>query len=296
MPSNTIAIVHADGTRTEVDEIEGLNIQFSGRNSSIEIGEGSRFTKCRFMVGSNAHVRIGTTHPRGLHNVVVNLTGNGEGRVLTIGAGTSIEGARFALGGDGPRSVTIGENCLMSSGITFRPSDGHAIFDLATGDVINPAKPIVIGDHVWVGAGVTFIKGSRVPNDTVVGTGALVSRQFTEENTAVAGNPAKVVRTGIGWDRQHVETYIPQKPALVSTIRVTIEVDPEFETDPADLLRQATRIAYKESGSTPANVRFVERVRWDERVEQLDGAEPFDYLVFDADVVPRTAPQTTTPS
>jgi len=209
MSNNTLAIVHADGTKTPVDEIEGLTVQFSGRNSSIEIGEGSKFIKCRFMVGSNAQIKIATTHARGMHNVVVNLTGNGAGRVLTIGAGTSIEGCRFAMGGDGPRVVTIGENCLMSSGITFRPSDGHAIFDLATGEVINASKPIVIGTHVWVGAGVTFIKGSQVPNDTVVGTGSLVSRRFTEEHTAVAGNPAKIVRSGIGWDRQHVEKYAP---------------------------------------------------------------------------------------
>src|SRR5690606_26631049 len=105
---------------------------------------------------------VGTTHPRGLIGVVVNLSGNGEGRILTIGAGTSIEGCRFSMAGDGARVVTIGENCLMSSGITFRPSDGHAIFDLETGEVLNHSKPIALGDHVWVGANVTFVKGSQV--------------------------------------------------------------------------------------------------------------------------------------
>lgn len=213
MPNNTLAIVHADGTTTPVDEIEGLTVIFQGRNSTVEIGEGSVFSRCRFTVGSNAQVKIGTTHPRGLIGVVVNLTGNGEGRTLTIGAGTSIEGCRFSMAGDGPRVIAVGENCMFSTGVSFRPSDGHAIFDLETGRVLNQAKPITLGNHVWVGANVTFLKGSRVPDNTIIGTQSLVTRQFDDENTAVAGNPAQVVRRGVGWDRQHVEKYVAQQTA-----------------------------------------------------------------------------------
>lgn len=212
MSNNTLVIVRADGTRTSVDEIEGLTIAFKGRNSVVEIGEGSVFDRCRFTIGSNARVIIGTTHPRGLIGVVVNLTGNGQGRELTIGAGTSVEGCRFSMAGDGPRVISIGENCMLSTGISFRPSDGHAIFDLETGRVLNHAKPIAVGDNVWVGANVTFLKGSRIPNNTIVGTQSLVTRQFAEENTAVAGNPAQVVRSGVGWDRQHVENYVAKQP------------------------------------------------------------------------------------
>lgn len=225
MSNNTLVIVHADGTRTSTDEIEGLTVDFKGRNSIVEIGGGSVFDRCRFTVGSNARVRIGTTHARGLIGVVVNLTGNGEGRELTIGAGTSIEGCRFSMAGDGPRVITIGENCMFSTGISFRPSDGHAIFDLETGRVLNHAKPITVGNNVWVGANVTFLKGSRVPNNTIVGTQSLVTRQFADENTAVAGNPAQVVRSGVGWDRQHVEKYVAKQTRDMSPSRGLADAD-----------------------------------------------------------------------
>lgn len=211
--SNTLAIVHADDTKTPVDEIEGVTIDFRGRNSIVEIGEGSVFRGCRYIIGSNARVSIGTTHPRGHIGVAVNLIGDGEGRNLTIGAGTSIEGCRFSMAGGGPRVISVGENCMFSTGIRLSPSDGHAIFDLESGEVLNHARPITIGNHVWVGANATFTKGARVPDSTVVGTQALVSRQFDEENTAIAGVPAKVVRRGIGWDRQHVEKYVAQQQA-----------------------------------------------------------------------------------
>ncbi|MGL3151652.1 acyltransferase [Microbacterium sp. A82] len=213
MSNNQIVLVSADGAKTLIDEFEGLTVTFKGRNSSVEIGEGSVFHGCRFVMGSNAHVSIGTTHHRGLIGVVVNLSGNGKERVLAIGRGTSIEGCRFAMAGDGPRSVTVGENCMMSTGIIFRASDGHAIFDLDSGEVLNQAQPIMIGDHVWIGANATILKGSQVANNTVIGTHSLVSRKFEDENTAIAGVPAKVVRRNIGWDRQHVEKYIEKQAA-----------------------------------------------------------------------------------
>lgn len=208
MSTNALMIVHADGSKSPIDEIDGLTVIFQGRNSTVEIGEGSVFNRCRFTVGSNAKISIGKTHPRGLIGVVVNLTGKGDGRVLRIGPGTSIEGCRFSMAGDGPRVIEVGDNCMMSTGISFRPSDGHAIFDLETGEVLNHAKPITIGNHVWVGANVTFLKGSTVPDNTIVGTQSLVTNAFAEENTAIAGVPARVVRRGVGWDRQHVEQYV----------------------------------------------------------------------------------------
>lgn len=282
MPKNSFVIVNADGTTTPTEKFDGLTVTFRGSNSTVEIAEGAVFNNCRFTLGSNARISIGKTHHRGLRNVVVNLTGRGEGRTLTIGAGTSIEGCRFSMAGDGPRVVTIGADCMMSSGITFRPSDGHAIFDLDTGNVINHARPIVLGDHVWVGADVTFLKGGTVPDDTIVGTRSLVSRRFEEPNTAIAGAPAKIVRRRVGWDRAHVEDYAERSQAPRE--RVTIEIDPELECDPGDFIDEAARIANQRAKVT--NMRFVERVRWDDRREKL-GDEPFDYLVFEGETLRR---------
>lgn len=161
-------------------------------------------------MGDGGLVSIGRT--RRMINTVIDLSGSGQGKKLTIGAGTMIEGARFAMGGSGPRSVAIGTDCMLSSQITFRPSDGHAVFDLDTGRVINHSRPIIVGNHVWIGAGVTLVKGSQLADNTIVGTAALVSRKFLQENIAVAGNPADVVRTNIGWDRAHVEEYVESPP------------------------------------------------------------------------------------
>lgn len=211
MSQNTLAVIRADGTRFPVEYIDGLTVEFRGDGGVIEIGEGSRFRNAKIIIGSDGRISIGRTHRRGLNNVSVDMSGHGSGKILTIGADTSVEGCRFAMAGGGPREVRIGERCMFSSNITFRPSDGHAIFDLASGAVLNEAKPITVGNHVWIGAGVTLVKGSVVADDTVIGTQSLVSRRFSESFTAIAGNPARVVKSGIGWDRAHVEDYLMSK-------------------------------------------------------------------------------------
>ena len=54
------------------------------------------------------------------------------------------------------------------------------------------AKPLRIGDYCMVGARVCFVPGSGVPDFSVVGMGAVVTKLFTESHCLIAGNPAKV--------------------------------------------------------------------------------------------------------
>ena len=55
------------------------------------------------------------------------------------------------------------------------------------------AEPIAIGDNVWLGGGVIVCPGVTIGQDTVVGAGAVVTRDLPPGVLAV-GNPARVVR------------------------------------------------------------------------------------------------------
>lgn len=76
--------------------------------------------------------------------------------------------------------VLIGEDCMFSSNISIWTSDGHAIFD-KEGKLINVGGDVIIGDHVWVGHGVKFLKKTFINNDSVVGSSSLVTKQFSEK-------------------------------------------------------------------------------------------------------------------
>lgn len=106
-------------------------------------------------------------------------------------------------------NVYIGEDCMFSSNISIWTSDGHAIFD-KTGNLINIGGDVVIGDHVWVGHGVKFLKKSFVNDGSVVGGSSLVTKQFNESNIIIAGFPAKKIREEINWTRKPVFTFTDQ--------------------------------------------------------------------------------------
>ncbi|AVT33969.1 maltose acetyltransferase [Plantactinospora sp. BC1] len=55
------------------------------------------------------------------------------------------------------------------------------------------ARPITIGDNVWLGGGVIVLGGVTIGPDTVVGAGSVVTRDLPAGVLAV-GNPARVVR------------------------------------------------------------------------------------------------------
>ncbi|MFB6556850.1 sugar O-acetyltransferase, partial [Streptomyces sp. NPDC056405] len=55
------------------------------------------------------------------------------------------------------------------------------------------AKPITVGDRVWLGGGVTVLPGVTIGADTVVGAGSVVTKDLPPKVLAV-GNPARIVR------------------------------------------------------------------------------------------------------
>lgn len=55
------------------------------------------------------------------------------------------------------------------------------------------AKPVIIEDGVWIGSGAIILPGIRIGARSIVGAGAVVTRDV-EPGTIVAGNPARVLR------------------------------------------------------------------------------------------------------
>lgn len=92
---------------------------------------------------------------------------------------------------------------MFSGEVVFWPTDGHQILDKERCRCLNKSKHgIIVGDHVWIGYRTLILKNVMIPNNCIVGAGAVVSRSFDEENIIIAGNPAKKVKSGINWDRK----------------------------------------------------------------------------------------------
>ena len=82
--------------------------------------------------------------------------------------------------------VMIGPNVnIITTGHALKPSERRAHIE---------AKPIVIESNVWIATGATIVGGVRVGENSVVGAGAVVTKDVPP-NSLVAGVPARVVRS-----------------------------------------------------------------------------------------------------
>ena len=75
------------------------------------------------------------------------------------------------------------------------------VFDLDTKQRINQADDIIIGNHVWIGAHSTILKGSNIKNGSIIAIKSLVSSYFENENIIIGGIPAKELKRNIYWER-----------------------------------------------------------------------------------------------
>lgn len=55
------------------------------------------------------------------------------------------------------------------------------------------ARPIRVGNNVWIGAQVCVLPGVTIGDNTVIGAGSVVNRDIPA-NVIAAGNPCRVIR------------------------------------------------------------------------------------------------------
>jgi acetyltransferase-like isoleucine patch superfamily enzyme len=157
--------------------IRNTNIQIYGNNNFISFGNNVKvYEKLKILIESN------------------NCT-------LYIGNNTTIGSAKIQLG-EKKTKVLIGEDCMLSREITINTSDFHSVLDLESNKRINFAKDVTIGSHVWIGNGVYILKGAIINNNSIIAAKSVVPGKVFENNVVIGGVPAKIIRTGINWDRK----------------------------------------------------------------------------------------------
>lgn len=93
--------------------------------------------------------------------------------------------------------ITIGKYFRFGWDGLIMDTDWHSIYNLSTKTYSPKSKSITIGDYVWLANGVSVMKGSKIPNFTIVAGKSLVNRQFEDECSLYAGSPAKLIKTGL---------------------------------------------------------------------------------------------------
>ena len=132
----------------------------------------------KLIIKDNAHIGQGASvviHPEGIINLGKNFAISGTTTIITA------------------KSITFGDDVQLSWNSTIMDSDAHRIYD-TEGKWINPPSEINIGNHVWIAANTTVMKGTVIKDNTVVASNSLVNKAYTEGNCILAGQPARIVK------------------------------------------------------------------------------------------------------
>ncbi len=89
-------------------------------------------------------------------------------------------------------TITIGEDVQVGPNVQFL-TPTHPLEPEARRAKWEAAKPITIGNNVWLGGGVIILPGVTIGENTVVGAGAVVTKDLPA-NVLAVGNPARVIR------------------------------------------------------------------------------------------------------
>lgn len=203
--NNKIVVVDENGKESLVESYPGITISFKANNSIVKIYKGTTFKGCNFTLRGDSEISILKSRYEiaGLNIRTENNT------IIKIGENFSSIGVTLFSDNEQGKKIIIGNDCMFSAGISVRNSDGHRIYDVNSKEVLNYGEDIVIGNHVWVGPGVRILKGVNISDNTVIGANAIVNKKFTDKNIILAGMPARVVKSGVNWDRKPPGSDVP---------------------------------------------------------------------------------------
>ena len=88
----------------------------------------------------------------------------------------------------GGYNVSLGDHVYANFNLTL-----HPISPALRDHDVQYNLPVIIEDHVWIGAGAIILPGVRIGKDSVIGAGSVVTKDIPAGSVAV-GNPCRVIR------------------------------------------------------------------------------------------------------
>ena len=88
--------------------------------------------------------------------------------------------------------ITFGKKCFIGPNCGFYTAI-HPLDVEKRNAGFEMAKPITLGDNIWVGGNVTILPGVTIAEGSVIGAGSIVTKDIPSGVVAF-GNPCKVIR------------------------------------------------------------------------------------------------------
>lgn len=93
--------------------------------------------------------------------------------------------------------ITFGDDFLGGWNVTIIDGDGHSINDLQSKSRLNPYKPIKFGNHCWLAAHSSVLKGVVLNDNTIVPYGSVITKSCDVPFVIFGGQPNKVIKNNV---------------------------------------------------------------------------------------------------
>ena len=162
---------------------------------------------------SNLHINLLNTKKRRINNGGIYLDSNSK--LICNGSFSTYEGVKIFIHENavlelGKSSfinentiifcstrISIGDNCAIARDCMIRDTDSHSILD-SNHKPQTYKKPIIIGNHVWIGASAIILKGVTIGDGAIIAAGSVVTKDIPSR-CLVGGNPARIIKENIDW-------------------------------------------------------------------------------------------------
>lgn len=98
-------------------------------------------------------------------------------------------------------TVSFGDNVFIAPNCGFYTA-GHPLNVEQRNAGLEYARPITVGNNVWIGAAVSVLPGVTIGDNCVIGAGSVVNKDIPANSLAV-GNPCRVIRRITENDKSH---------------------------------------------------------------------------------------------
>ena len=88
--------------------------------------------------------------------------------------------------------VKFGDNVFVAPNCAFYTA-GHPLDYKERNKGLEYAKPIKVGNNVWIGGNVTVLPGVSIGDNVVIGAGSVVTKDISS-NVIAVGNPCRVIK------------------------------------------------------------------------------------------------------
>ncbi|PCI87011.1 MAG: acetyltransferase [Hyphomicrobiales bacterium] len=161
------------------------NIEFG---DNVKIGDFSKLSGLgcqKLTIGHNVSIAA-------FSQIIISTSFNNIGKYIRIGDNVGIGEFAYIGGGGG---AMIGKNTIIGQYFSIHPENHN----------FSKLKPLIkeqgvtregvnIGENCWIGSKVTILDGVTVGSGCIIAAGAVLTNGEFENNSIIAGVPAKVIR------------------------------------------------------------------------------------------------------